>query len=157
MTVTKCSFFNYKPPSCFLSFHTLLLFCVDCHTFSPLLLSGTVSLFFVWMSHMRLSIFIVWMSHNYPCVSITFTWTLRFVSLWVITDPFSFLPCVDCHTSFLKWKIHLFYLFSQFWQYNKFIYNNFHISHAIIYLQFLVFFFWFLWFIYKNNFGVSTL
>ena len=49
--------------------------------------------------------------HTIILVSITFTWTLRFVSLWVITDPFSFLPCVDCHTSFLKWKIHLFYLF----------------------------------------------
>ena len=33
----------------------------------------------------------------------------------VITDPFSFWPCVDCHTSFLKWKIHVSYLFSQFW------------------------------------------
>ena len=73
------------------------------------------SLMFVSMSHMRVSIFFVWMSHKYLCVSITFKWTLHFVSFYIITDPFSFLPCVNCHTSFLKWKIHLTYLFSQFW------------------------------------------
>ena len=27
---------NYKPPYCFLFFHTLPLFCVDCHAFLPL-------------------------------------------------------------------------------------------------------------------------
>ena len=50
---------------------------------------------------------------------------------------------MDCHTSFLKWKIYLTYLFSQFWQYNKSIYTNFHISRVKIHLQFLVFFFGF--------------
>ena len=43
---------------CFLLFHTLLLFFVDCQTFLPLFLSGTVPLIFVWMSHMRASIFL---------------------------------------------------------------------------------------------------
>ena len=71
------------------------------------------------------SIIFVWMSHRYPCVSITSKWILHYVSFWVITDPFSFLSCVDCQTSFLKWKLHLSYLFSQFWQYNEFISNNF--------------------------------
>ena len=34
--VAQCSFINHKPPYCFLLFHTLTLFCVDCHTFLPL-------------------------------------------------------------------------------------------------------------------------
>ena len=68
VTVTRCSFINYKPPYCFLFFHTLPLFCVDWHTFLPLFLIGTVPLFFVWMSHI------------YLCVSITFKLTLHFVS-----------------------------------------------------------------------------
>ena len=39
----------------------------------------------------------------------------------------STLSLCECHTSasFLKWKLHLSFLFSQFWQYNEFIYNNF--------------------------------
>ena len=87
VTVTQCSFINYKPPYCFLLFYTLPSFCVDYHTFFPLFLNGAVpfslrkchtntlcvlSLIFVWMSHMRISIFFVWMSHRSPCVSITF-------------------------------------------------------------------------------------
>ena len=46
VTVTRCSFINYKPPYCFLFFHTLPLFCVDCHTFLPL--------FWVKLSHSSL-------------------------------------------------------------------------------------------------------
>ena len=95
VTVTQCSFINYKPPYCFLSFHTLPLFCVDCHTLLLLFwveLSHSslserhtnalcvLSLIFVWMSRMRVSIFFVWMSNEYPCVSIIFKWTLHFVS-----------------------------------------------------------------------------
>ena len=95
VTVTRCSFINYKPPYCFLFFHTLPLFlCALPHLFASFL-SGTVPLFFVWMSHkchvcslpyfvwispMRVSIFFVWMSHEYPCVSVTFKWTLHSVS-----------------------------------------------------------------------------
>ena len=71
VTVTRCSFINYKPPYCFLFFHTLPLFCVDWHTFLPLFwveLSHSslcechtnalrvLSLIFVWMSHMRVFI-----------------------------------------------------------------------------------------------------
>ena len=95
VTFTQCSFINYKPSYCFLSFHTLPLYCMDCHTFLPLFwveLSHSslcechtnvlcvLSLITVWMSHLRVSIFFVWMSHEYPCVSITFKWTLHFVS-----------------------------------------------------------------------------
>ena len=36
VTVTQCSFINYKPHYYFLFFHTLPLFCVDYHTFLPL-------------------------------------------------------------------------------------------------------------------------
>ena len=123
-------FINYKPAHCFLCFHTLLLFCVDCNIFLSFFwveLSHSslcechknalrvLSLIFVWMSHIRVFIFFVWMSHKYPCVSITFKWTLHFVSFLCMADLFSFEPCVDCHTSFLKGKIHPCYLFSQFW------------------------------------------
>ena len=105
VTVTRCSFINYKPPCCFLFFHTLPLFCADCHTSLPLFwveLSHSslcechtnalcvLSLIFVWISHMHVSIFFVWMSQEYLCVSIIFTWTLHFVSFQVMTDPFSF-------------------------------------------------------------------
>ena len=38
-----------------------------------------------------------------------------FFFFWVITDSFSFLSCVDYHTSFLNWTLNLSYLFSQFW------------------------------------------
>ena len=79
----------------FFSFIRYPYFCVHCHTFLPLFwveLSHSslcechtnalcvLSLIFVWMSHMRVSIFFVWMSHEYPCDSITFKWTLHFVS-----------------------------------------------------------------------------
>ena len=111
---------------------------MDCHTFLPLFLNGTVPLLFVWMlhkyhgvsiisvwmSHMRVSIFFVWVSHRYPCIFITSKWTLHFVSFWIITDPFSLLSWVDYHTSFFKWKLHLLYLFPKFW-YNGFAYDNF--------------------------------
>ena len=50
VTATQCFFWNYKP-SCFLLFYTLYLCCVDWHTFLYRFLSGTVPLFFVWMSH----------------------------------------------------------------------------------------------------------
>ena len=84
----------------FISYITLLL----CGLPQFLLfLKGTVSLFFVWMSN------------KYPCVSIISQWTLHFVSFWVITDPLLFLSCVHWHTSFLKWKLHLLYLFFHFW------------------------------------------
>ena len=51
VTVTQCSFNEYKPPYCFLLFNTLPLFCLDCRTFLPLFLCETVPPFFVWMSH----------------------------------------------------------------------------------------------------------
>ena len=95
VTVTQCSFINYKPSYCFLFFHSLPLFLRGLpHLFSSFL-SGTVPLFFVWMSHKCSACplpylcvnvthaclhFFVWMSHEYPCVSITFKWTLHFVS-----------------------------------------------------------------------------
>ena len=82
----------------------------ECHT-------NILSVFIisVWISHICISIFFVWVSHKCPCVAITFKWALHFAFFWVITDPFSFLSSVGCHTSFLKWKVHLSYLFSHFW------------------------------------------
>ena len=137
-------FWNYQP-LCFLLFHTLPLFYLDCHTFLALFVSGTDPVFFVWMSRMCVSIFFVWMlqmSHKYLCVSITSKWTLLFVSFWVITDPFSFLPCVDCTSYFLNEKSTCPTSFLSFGITNLFI-ATFTISNVIIYFYFLVFFFLF--------------
>ena len=101
----------------FILYITLML-CGLPHQILSLFLNGTVQLFFVWISQ-KYSVcfhylcvnvsfyFFVWMSHKYPWISIISKWTLHFVSFWVITDPFFFLSCVDCHTSFIKWKLHL--------------------------------------------------
>ena len=135
---------------------------MDCHRFLPIFWEELshfslckyhtnipcVCIIFVSMSHMRVSIFIVWMSYKYYCVSITSKWTLHFVSFCVLTDPFLFLSCMDCHISFLTWKILLSYLFSQFLEYNEFIFNSFYISNVIVYIyNCLVFFFLFLRFL----------
>ena len=84
--------FHYYKPFHFLLFHTLPLHCVGCHTFlSPL--SEWNCLTFLCECHANI------------LVLITSTWTLYFVSIWVITDPYFFFSCVDCHTS-PKWKFH---------------------------------------------------
>ena len=54
LTVTQCSFINNKPLYCFLLFHTLPFFSVDCGTFLPP---------FFWV---ELSLFLVWVSQKYP-------------------------------------------------------------------------------------------
>ena len=114
-TVLFHFFWNYKPP-CFLLFHRLPLCFLDCYTILCFFLSGTFpfslyechtnilcnSIIFVKISQMCLPIFFKWMSLKNSCVSITSKWTLHFASFWVITDTWSFLSCVHCHTSFLK-------------------------------------------------------
>ena len=137
-------FWNYLP-LCFLLFHTLPLFYMDCHTFLALFVSGTEPIFFVWMSHMCVSIFFVWMlqmSHKYLCVSITSKWTLLFVLLLGNNWPILILTLCGLHVLFLKWKIHLPTSFLSFGITNLFI-TTFTISNVIIYFYFLVFFFLF--------------
>ena len=107
-------------PFCLFFLMELSHFCL-CECYTNIM---CVSIISVWMSHMRVSIFFVWVSHRYPCIFITSKWTLHFVSFWIISDPFSLLSCVDYHTSFFKWKLHLLYLFPKFW-YNGFAYDNF--------------------------------
>ena len=81
MTVTQCSFINYKPPYCFLFFHTLPLFCVDCHTFLPLFWVKRPTLFCVNVTQM-------------PCVSSP----LSLCECHTCASPFSLC---ECHTNTL--------------------------------------------------------
>ena len=62
---------------CFLLFHTLPLFFVD--LFASFSEWNCPTYLCVNVTHARLHFF-VWMSHEYPCVSITFKWTLHLVS-----------------------------------------------------------------------------
>ena len=109
VTVTQCSFINYKPPY-------FLLF----HTYSSFVWTAKLFCLFFWveLSHFSLSkchanilcvsiIMGVNVTHarlNFLCVNVTQIslpfHSLLSVSFYVITDPFLFLSCVDCHTSF---------------------------------------------------------
>ena len=124
---------NYKPP-CFLLFHPLPWCCVVAISSCFFFLSGTVLLFFVWMSHKYP------LCLHYHCNNVTHTClhflcvTLRFVSFCVITDPFLFLFSVDCHTS--KTPL-LLPLFSIFGIYTNLFLTTFHVLKVVIHLQWL--------------------
>ena len=78
VTATQCSFINYKPRFSFIHYPYFVWTGTPFFLFSEW--NFPLSLIFVWMSHMRISIFFVWISHECPYVSITFKWTLPFVS-----------------------------------------------------------------------------
>ena len=81
--------------------------------------------------------------HTIILVSITFKWALHLLGHnW----PIRVLNlCGLPHLIFFFfWLKNPLVLPLQFWYYNEIIYNNFHISNVIVYLQFLVFFFRFL-------------
>ena len=158
MTVTPCSFINYKPP-CFLLFTHYRYFAWIATPFSffsgwncPTFLCVNVtqisclSPLFLWeVTHAWLLFLCVNVTQIYFCFD--YKWTLDLVFFWIITDPFSYLEWTTaphflnenstCPTYFLSFDNITISLFI----------TNFHISIVIMLLNFLVFFFQFLRFI----------